>query len=450
MNRVLLVDDDDAFVRVYSKLLEADGFQVAVAQDRPTAIAAFKEADFDVVLLDLMLPPDGSVSGGMDQLDEMLSLKPNAQIVVASGAGDQQFMIRAVRAGAFDFLTKPVDPDVLVIVLQRAIAHAKLQHERDSLRESLAQTAPAGAMIGQSPRFQTCLDMAARVAPSELPVLILGENGTGKELMARFVHDQSPRRGQKFVAVNCGALTETLLDSTLFGHVKGAFTGAVQDRDGLFVEADGGTLFLDEVGDMPPALQVKVLRALESGEVLAVGSDRPKHVDVRIVSATNRDLNELMDGGDFREDTYWRLNGASIELPPLRERTSDIPELADHFMNQSRSLAHDGLAKQLTDSALDALKSHPWPGNLREFRHVMQRATVMSGDSPTIGPEHLGLRPATTRSVGGTLADQVDALEHRLVEDALMQTHGNRTQAAELLGLSRQGLLNKMKKFGIE
>ena len=274
----------------------------------------------------------------------MLSEDPRAKIVVASGAGDTQFAVRAVKEGAFDFLTKPIDPDVLLIVVERAVARTRLQRQVESLQDSLAASSPAGAMIGQSKAFEDAVQMAERVARSDLPVLVTGENGTGKELMARTIHEHSPRAARSFVAVNCGALPETLLESTLFGHVQGAFTGAKTDRPGVFAEADGGTLFLDEIGDTPPSLQVKLLRTLESGEIHPVGADRPQSVDVRIVSATNRDLDLHQQTGEFREDFYWRIKGAEIALPPLRERPADIPILAAHFLNQAAALSADGRA----------------------------------------------------------------------------------------------------------
>ncbi len=453
-SRILLVDDDRAFRRVYAKLLEGEGYTVEVADDRPSAREAFAAGGFDVVVLDLMLPPDGSVQKGLDQLAEMLSEDPQAKVVVVSGAGDTQFAVRAVKEGAFDFLTKPVDPDVLIIVVERAVARTRLQRQVASLQDSLAASSPAGAMIGQSPAFERAVQMAERVARSDLPVLVTGENGTGKELMARTIHEHSPRAARPFVAINCGALPETLLESTLFGHVKGAFTGANRDRAGLFAEADGGTLFLDEIGDTPAPLQVKLLRTLESGEIHPVGADRPQTVDVRIVSATNRDLDDLQQTGEFREDFYWRIKGAQIELPPLRERPGDIPLLAAHFLNQAAALSAGGRAKALTDAARDALIEHRWPGNLRELRHEMQRATVLVGERHELDADDFSFaarRPSAppTATTGATLHEKVEALERREIEAALARNQGNRTQTADELGLSRQGLLNKIDRYGL-
>ncbi|HLL55517.1 MAG TPA: sigma 54-interacting transcriptional regulator, partial [Myxococcaceae bacterium] len=280
-----------------------------------------------------------------------------------------------------------------------------------------------------------------------------GENGTGKELLARTVHQCSRREDGPFVALNCGALAETLLESSLFGHVKGAFTGAVRDHRGLFAEADGGTLFLDEIGDMPPPLQVKVLRALEYGEILPVGAERPLHVNVRLISATNKDLLELQRSGAFREDLYWRLKGAEVRLPPLRERRSDLPLLAAHFLNQCAHLCPDGRPRQLSDAALEAMQEHPWPGNLRELRHELQRATVLAGDRREIQPEDLSFtgadRPKPLPAGGATLQQKIEALERREITEALQRSGGNRTHAAAALGLSRQGLLKKLERYGL-
>lgn len=449
---ILLVDDDRAFRNVYAKLLAEFG-DVDQADDRPSAREQLEANHYDVVLLDLMLPPDGSVQRGLEQLDEVLSENPSTKVVVVSGAGDQRFVVEAVRQGAFDFLTKPVDPDVLLIVVQRALARARLERRLESLQDNLAKRAPAHGMIGESPAFEDALRMAERVGPSELSILITGENGTGKELMARRVHALSDRRNGPFVPVNCGAIPAELFESTLFGHRQGAFTGAVRDRAGLFQESDGGTIFLDEVGDMPLAAQVKLLRTLESGEILPVGADRNEIVDVRVVSATNRDLTQLQADGDFREDLFWRINGTQIQLPPLRERPSDIPLLAAHFLNQASSLSATGSPKRLRDDAEAALLNHRWPGNLRELKHEMQRATVMIGDREVIEPADLAFATRNGWVVGGgeptTLAEKVEELERREIELALARSNGNRTHAADDLGLSRQGLLNKMGRFNL-
>ncbi|MCE9668156.1 sigma-54 dependent transcriptional regulator [Myxococcus stipitatus] len=450
---LLLVDDDAAFRKVYGGLLRGAGHEVVEAADRPSARAALEARAFPLVLLDLMLPPDGSVSAGLEGLASLLSARPDTKVIVVSGAGDTRHSLEAVRLGAYDFLTKPVDPDVLLVVVQRALARVALERQVESLRATLAHVGADASLVGQSASFLAAVSLAERVAVSDLPVLVTGENGTGKELVARTVHFKSRRRAGPFIPVNCGALPETLLESALFGHVRGSFTGATKDHRGLFAEADGGTLFLDELGDMTPALQVKVLRALETGDILPVGADRPVRVDVRLISATHRDLGRMLQEGTFREDLYWRVKGVEVRLPPLRERVADLPLLAKHFLNQCAHLTPDGRARLLSDAAAEALVAHAWPGNLRELRHEMQRATVLAGERREVQPEDLSFtgseRPRATASGGGTLAAKVEALERREIEAVLERFGGNRTHSAEALGLSRQGLLKKLERYGL-
>jgi DNA-binding NtrC family response regulator len=450
---LLLVDDDAAFRKVYGGLLREAGYEVSEAADRPSARAAFDARDFPLVLLDLMLPPDGSVKAGLEGLAALLSARPGTKVIVISGAGDTRHTLEAVRLGAYDFLTKPVDPDVLLVVVQRALARVALERQVESLRTSLARAGGDTALVGQSPPFLAAVTLAERVAPSDIPVLVTGENGTGKELLARTVHLKSRRHAGPFVPINCGALPESLLESALFGHVKGSFTGATKDHRGLFAEADGGTLFLDELGDMTPSLQVKVLRALETGDILPVGADLPVKVDVRLISATHQDLGRMQQEGTFREDLYWRVKGVEVRLPPLRERASDLPLLAKHFLNQCAHLCPDGRARLLSDAAAEALAAHAWPGNLRELRHEMQRATVLAGERREIQPEDLSFtgseRPRASAPGATTLAQKVEALERREIEEALKRCGGNRTHTAEALGLSRQGLLKKLERFGL-
>jgi DNA-binding NtrC family response regulator len=451
---LLLVEDDSAFRRVYVPLLRDAGFEVTEAADRPSARAALEKSTFPLVLLDLMLPPDGSAEKGLEELEGIVARGPGTKVIVVSGVGDVRHMLQAVKLGAYDFLTKPVDPDALLIVVQRAMARVLLERQVEVLKTRLEEAKPDGTMMGQSPAFLQALAMAERIAGSDLPVLITGENGTGKELLARTVHQKSRRRDAPFLCVNCGALAETLLESTLFGHIRGSFTGATRDRKGLFVEADGGSIFLDEIGDMTPALQVKVLRAIEYGEVLPVGADKPLKVDVRVVSATNKDLMEAQREGAFREDLYWRIKGAEIRLPPLRERPGDVALLAKHFLNQCAHLSADGRAKLLSDGAEQALAAHTWPGNIRELRHEMQRAAVLAGDRREIQPEDLSftgserLQPAPAGGAG-TLQQKIEALERREIDEALKKHDGNRTHAAAALGLSRQGLLKKLERYGM-
>ncbi len=458
--RLLLVDDDGAFRAVYRQLLVAEGYAVSEAGSVPEAEAVFARTDARLVILDLMLPPSGRTDAGVALCDRMLALRPDAKVVVVSGAGETRVALGVVQRGAYDFLAKPVDPDVLLAVVARASARLALEDRVRELETSLvARHAGSDALLGSSAPFVEARTLCERAAPTEVPVLITGESGTGKEVFARYLHARSGRRDGPFVAVNCGALAATLLESTLFGHRRGAFTGATADAPGLFVRASGGTLFLDELGDMEPALQVKLLRVLESGEVLPVGASTPVHADVRIVSATHRPLDALRAAGSFRDDLYWRVRGIEIALPRLADRTGDLPVLAQHFLNVSRALVPQGGAATLSPGALRRMEQYAWPGNLRELRHEMQRARVMAVGRSEILEDDLSpsLRaPTTPRAAstvdagdGGTLEQKIAALEQREIRAALDSVGGNRSQAATRLGLSRQGLLNKMERYGM-
>ena len=450
--RLLLADDDTAFRQVYGALLRDAGFDVDEAEDRPSVERAVASERYPVVLLDLMLPPDGRVDLGLAAISEITDASAFTNVIVVSGAGDTRNLLQAIRRGAYDFLTKPVEPDVLLVVVERARAKHDLRRQVANLQDRLAASSPRASIVGESPAFVQAVRLAEKVAPSDLPVLVTGENGTGKELVARLVHDQSHRRDRPFVPVNCGALPEQLAESILFGHVKGAFTGAMRDHEGLFAEADGGTFFMDEVADLPAAQQVKVLRTLESGEILPVGATKPRTVDVRIVSATNQDLDRAKDDATFREDLYWRLNGVTVHLPPLRDRVEDLPLLAQHFLNQCAHLCADGRPRRLSTQAQAALRDHDWPGNLRELRHEMQRATVLARDGLELVPTDLSFRNRVKGppvAVARSLQEHIEALERELITEALRQHDHNRTHAAKALGVSRQGLLKKMERYGL-
>lgn len=451
--RLLLADDDAAFRRVYGRLLRDAGYAVEEAGDRPSVGRALASERYPVILLDLMLPPDSEVETGLAAISEVREASPMTHVIVVSGAGDTRNLLQAIKRGAYDFLTKPVDPDVLLVVVERALTKYGLRVQVADLQDRLLQSTPRASLVGSSPAFLEAVRIAERVAGSDLPVLVTGENGTGKELMARLIHDHSQRRAHPFVPVNCGALPEQLAESLLFGHVRGAFTGAHRDHRGLFAEAHGGTFFLDEVGDLPLPLQVKVLRAVESGEVLPIGATVPQTVDVRIVSATNQDLDRLMSEGQFREDLYWRLNGVTVHLPSLRDRQEDLPLLAQHFLNQCANLCVDGRPRRLSIDAQAALRSHDWPGNMRELRHEMQRATVLSQTTEELTAADLSFSRRESGAVPACgdrpLQEQVERLERDLITAALKQHDHNRTHTAKALGLSRQGLLKKMERYGL-
>jgi DNA-binding NtrC family response regulator len=449
----LIVDDDAGFRDVYRRLLAQEGYAVVEAGTPADAEARFA-AGARLVLLDLMLPPSGRASAGAQLMDALLRARPSAKVIVVSGAGEMQLALDLVRRGAYDFLAKPVDPDVLLAVLARAAARLALEDRVAELEQSLARAGDAAGLLGVAPAFAAARELAERAAPTGVPVLITGESGTGKELFARLVHARSRRAARPFVAVNCGALAPSLLESTLFGHKRGAFTGAVADARGICVEADGGSLFLDEIGDLDLGLQAKLLRVLETGELLPVGASKPVTVDVRLISATHRPLSEMARDHTFRDDLYWRIRGIEVSLPRLADRTGDLPLLAQHFLNQARALVPGARAARLSAEALRRLEAYGWPGNLRELKHEMQRALVLAAGRDEILEADLSpsLRaPSAAASSDGatTLEEKIAALERREIEAALQATGGNKSQAAARLGLSRQGLLNKLARHGI-
>jgi len=458
---ILLVDDDAAFRAVYTELLRGEGFDIAAAGTADQAMAEFTRHTPRLVVLDLMLPPSGQPEAGAALMDRILSERPSTKVVVVSGSGDSSFALSLVRRGAYDFLSKPVDPDVLLAVCERAAARLELEDRVTELETSLATAAREQVgLLGASAAFLEARTLAERAAPTHVPVLITGESGTGKEVFARYLHARSLREKKPFVAVNCGALAPALLESTLFGHKRGAFTGAIADARGLFTEADGGTLFLDEIGDLELGLQVKLLRAIESGEVLPVGAARPHTVDVRLLSATHRPLEAMVAGKTFRDDLYWRVRGIEIALPRLADRAGDLALLAQHFINQARTLVPHAAMARLSPEVLRRMEAYDWPGNLRELRHEMQRALVMAAGRDEILEADLSpalrnsadttVSTAETADESAPLEEKVAALERREIVQALARSNGNRSHAAARLGLSRQGLLNKMARHGLK
>lgn len=448
--RVLLVDDDLSLRKVLAEVLRAEGYDVIEAATVDMAKAAFAQGP-RLVVLDLMLPPTGTPEAGGSLMQWVLETRPLTKVVVISGTGDTTYALNLVRKGAYDFLSKPVDPEVLLAVVARAEARLILEDRVGEL-ETAAQSSHSNEPIGSSPLFRDAVNLAKRIATSEIAVLITGDSGTGKEVIARFIHTNSGRAKKPFIAVNCGALTPTLLEATLFGHRKGAFTGAVNDSKGLFVEANGGTLFLDEIGDLELALQVKLLRALEAGEVLAVGASKSIQVDVRIVSATHQPLSERIAQGKFRDDLYWRLRGIEVNLPRLAERPSDIVVLGQHFLSAAKALVPGHAAPRLSAETIRRLELHTWPGNLRELKHEMQRALVMAAGRDEILEEDLSpsLRTAAPSSSSlTTLEEKIAMLEVTEIRAAMEATDGNKSQAATKLGISRQGLLNKLARYGL-
>jgi two-component system NtrC family response regulator len=444
--RILVVDDEPAQRELVGGFLRKHGFEVVEAGGGKEAVARFKQEAFDLVLTDQRMPD----LSGLEVLEAVRSTSPETAVVIITAYGTIETAVSAVKAGAADYLTKPLNLDDLLHRVHRVRERQRLVAENRELREALAERHRVEGIIGDSGRMQEVLSLVRRVAPSDATVLIRGESGTGKELIARALHYASPRAAGPLVKVNCAALAESLLEAELFGHEKGAFTGAVASRKGRFELADGGSLFLDEIGDLPPHLQVKLLRVLQEREFERVGSSRPIKVDVRLLAATHRNLEALVREGRFREDLYYRINVVTIMLPPLRERREDLPPLIEHFL---RAFAgkNGKTVRGLTREAREALLRYDYPGNIRELENLMERAVVLTRDD-VIGVEDLPLALETPASGSGEeagLIAAVEGLERRMIREALAKADGTQTRAAELLGISERVLRYKLKKYGL-
>lgn len=436
--RLLIVDDDRTFRLSTAALLRQDGHEVTEAADGVEAVETLKHAHFDLILLDVRMP-------GLDGIGIVEVLRTwghDTPILMVSGFGTVETAVTALHAGADDFVTKPVEPDVLSARVETLLARRPML--------SAAGESPPGGLLGRSPKLRSVLEVIERVAPTEATVLVTGETGTGKELVARALHDRSARAEGPFVAVNCAALAEGLLESELFGHKKGAFTGAVRDRVGLFEAAAGGTILLDEIGDVSPAMQHRLLRVLQERELTPVGAVRPVSVDVRVVAATNRDLHEEMEAGRFRDDLYYRLNVVRIELPSLRERREDIPLIAEAFYARVDRRPHAGCSPL----AMRLLQAYGWPGNVRQLLAVLESAHIQAGQR-RIEAQHLPLEVRGDRDRAGDYGEryrqqQPPDDERTAIATALAETGGARNAAAGRLGMSRTTLWRKMKEYGLE
>ncbi len=391
--RILLVEDDSAQAAMLGLELKRRGFRVEAERSAPAAVARVEKEIFDAVVTDLRL---GS-GDGLQVVAAVKSSQPETGVIVITGHGSIDTAVAAMKAGAFDYLTKPVEPEELTLALRKTIEHRDLVGEVRRLRAEVRERQGFAKIVSTSAQMKRVLDLISKVAATDATVLITGESGTGKELVARAIHENSPRRDGSFVAINCGALPEGLLESELFGHVKGSFTGADRNKRGLFEEASGGTLFLDEISETTPGLQVKLLRALQEGEIRRVGDNHPVKVSARVVAATNRDLKKLATEGKFRDDLYYRLKVFPIEIPPLRERPEDIPPLAETFLKKARVRSGSAAAK-FTPAALKSLASYAWPGNVRELEHAVERALIMASglavDRGDLPPEIADAAPA--------------------------------------------------------
>jgi len=448
---VLIVDDEEPFRRLCGRWLEAAGHRVSGAADPDEALAVFARGGIDLVLLDLVMPPDHTPEAGLSLIRRFHP----APVIVLTGHAQHELALRAIGDGAWDFLGKPADPDLLRFVIARSLERSSLLREVSDLRDRMGDD--DYGLVGRAPAIAALRDLVRRIGPSDLSVVVLGPSGTGKELVARGLHVASNRRRAPFVAVHCGAIPAELLESELFGHTKGSFTGADRDRPGLVRTADGGTLFLDEVGDMPAPMQVKLLRFLQDGTYLPVGGRTPQKADVRIVSATHRDLGAMVESGSFREDLFYRLRGLIIRTPSLAERPGDISLLAEIFLrrcggHQPRGFAADAAAW---------MAAQGWPGNVRELQSFVQTCAALADPaSPTIGLGVIALaasgralhgapgEPAAA-AANGTLPERVAALEKQMIAAALEGSAGNQSEAARRLGISRVGLLKKMSRLGL-
>ena len=440
---ILVVDDEPSVRHSLSSWFKKDGYDVATAENATTALHALRDRHYDVVLLDIRMPG----MDGMELQEHIHRIDPAIAVIMITAFASVETAVQALKQGAFDYVTKPIDPDELSHLVLRALEQRRLRSENSQLRASLdTRLVGTDAIIGESPAIGKMRELIEHVAPTDATVLIRGESGTGKELIARAIHAASPRRYFPIVPVNCGALAENLLESELFGHERGAFTGAQFRRKGKIEMADGGTLFLDEVGAISPKMQVDLLRVLESREVVRVGANRPVKVDFRVLCATNEDLEKAVAAGRFREDFYYRINVFTIEAPPLRARRGDVELLAEHFLRHF-ACQMDKHITEITPEAMKLLTAYPWPGNVRELANAIERAMVV-GKPPAIRPEDLPLsrRDGDADAGGDSLAD----VERRHVAAVLERTGWNVSRAAELLQVDRATVYNKMKRYGLQ
>lgn len=444
--RILIVEDDPGLQKQLKWCFE--GYEVLLASQRDEALAAVRRHEPRVVLQDLGLPPDAEgTTEGIATLQEVLRIAPRTKVIVVTGNADRDSALKAVALGASDFLSKPVDTDVLRILVQRAFHLVDLEHQLDRLRDAQAAM-PIDGIVATDAGMQKVIRMIEKVAPTNASVLILGESGTGKELVARAIHARSDRCNRRFVAINCAAIPEQLLESELFGYEKGAFTGAVKQTLGKVETAEGGTLFLDEIGDMPLSLQAKLLRFLQDRVIERLGGRDPIAVDVRVVCATNQDLGALIAAQKFRQDLFYRISEVTIPLPPLRRRAGDAVVLANAFLK--RAAAENPKApRSFTEEALVAIQRHDWPGNVRELENKVRAATIMAA-GPQITADDLGLGAATGRFQMLNLKGVRTAAERQAVQQALSLTSGNLSAAAELLGVTRPTLYDLLEKLSLK
>ena len=450
--RVLVVDDDEPHAQAVAESLERVGYECVIATSGRDGIRMIEEQNFDIVLTDLIM--DGV--GGLEILSKAKRELPDAEVVILTGNGTIKTAVTAMQAGATQYLTKPLDISELRTVVDKASQTQRLARSNVELQRQLNERFGFEGVIGSSPTMHSVVARLRQIAPTSATVLITGESGTGKELVDKALHNNSPRRYKPFVPLNCAALSENILESELFGHIRGAFTGADRERKGWFEHANGGTLFLDEVGDIPLSTQVKLLRALESGEIVRVGTNEPVKVNVRLISATNRDLAEAISSGQFRQDLFHRLKVVSVKLPPLRSRKEDIPLLIDYFLKEFAA-THEKPVPSVTPAVRKALAAYSWPGNVRELRNVIESMVVIDCDG-VLDVDDLtdDIQAAAVESVDGGLSggthlvgNSLEAIEKFYILETLKQTEGNRQEAASILGIGERTLYRKIKEYGI-
>ncbi|MGB9082861.1 MAG: sigma-54 dependent transcriptional regulator [Desulfuromonadaceae bacterium] len=448
---ILIIDDEENLRHMLSVMLARQGYHVDLAENGEEGLNSLKNNVYDYILCDIRMPEMDGKTFLLRALEEHVT----APIIMMSAYGTVETAVECMKRGAYDFISKPFKKDEIVIVLKKAEERERLKEENSQLREVVSGRFSYSGILSRNARMQEIFGQIKKVAGLKTTIMILGESGTGKELVARALHQNGQRSQKPFVAVNCGAITEYLLESELFGHVRGAFTDASSDKAGLFEQADGGTLFLDEIGEMPLSLQVKLLRVLQEGEIRRVGDSAPIKVDVRVVSATSRDLSADVAAGRFREDLYFRLNVFCLQLPPLRERVEDIPLLAEHFLRRYGS-GSESQPLRIEPDAIRSLMAHRWPGNIRELENIVERASILCEDGRITSsclPQAVRLPAGNCPSDSGSdenlsIKKAEDTIERDLIRKALAKTGGNRTQAAKLLEISHRSLLYKLKEYG--
>ncbi len=446
---ILIVEDDAGHAEAMHEGLARVGYTCTVAQNGDEAIKALTRSSFDLVITDLMLGPGPD---GLAVQTQANKTQPHAKVVVVTANPSVETCRTALQHGAFDYIEKPLDLEELRTVVARALEVTAQRSTVEELSQQLDETYGFEDIIAHSDAMTRILQTIMKVAPTDLPILLLGRSGTGKDLLANAIHDNSQRADQRLVAINCAGLSETLLEDELFGHVKGAYTGATSDRPGRFEHASGGTLFLDEIGDMPLAMQAKLLRVLENGEVVRVGANDPIRVNVRIISATNADLAEKVANKEFREDLYYRIKGITIDVPSLCDRRDDIPPLIDHFIALANE-THNRKVTGISPEARRVLLAYPWPGNIRQLRNVIEHMVVLSDGNrlevSNIPAEITGAAPTESDPIGSLAGMSLEDAEKHLIDSTLKMVDGNREQAAKMLGIGERTLYRKIKEYGL-